>query len=388
MWKFLEPLADQCWEEFKDTLNDIRECMQKVISSCLELYNKFLDLRDAVLKFLDSIGALEALQKQLSYIISVISGIVKEFVTFIGDKAEEIELKLGGITDFLTGTFTGDWEKAWNGLKDVFHGFKFGIETDVGLFKGIFGKITTYLNDTWENVKTFFKTALAKVGEFFNSLPQKLGYLLGRASAKVTEWGVKMVEWAKTKPKEIIDNIVKFFKELPGKIKEIWNDIIEFINKLPGRMYNLGKNLLTGIWNGIVAVKDWLFQKISDFFGGFLDGFLDEKGVGKGSQQKITPIPKLASGGVVTAPTLAMVGEYSGAATNPEIVAPQSTMRETFIDAVWPLVDAVLEGTDNVVRAINEKDTSVYLDSSELSARLYDPLNRERTRRGNAVIAY
>ena len=83
-----------------------------------------------------------------------------------------------------------------------------------------------------------------------------------------------------------------------------------------------------------------------------------------------------------------MVGEYSGAATNPEIVAPQSIMQETFLDAVWPLVDAVLEGTDNVVRAINEKDASVYLDSTELSSRLYGPLNRERTRRGNAVIAY
>ena len=40
----------------------------------------------------------------------------------------------------------------------------------------------------------------------------------------------------------------------------------------------------------------------------------------------IPPI-KLATGGVITSPTLAMVGEYAGANTNPEIVAPSDLLR-------------------------------------------------------------
>lgn len=39
---------------------------------------------------------------------------------------------------------------------------------------------------------------------------------------------------------------------------------------------------------------------------------------------------KLAQGGVIRRPTMAMVGEYPGAATNPEIVAPESKLREIF----------------------------------------------------------
>ena len=29
---------------------------------------------------------------------------------------------LGGIIEFLTGVFTGDWDRAWNGVKDIFKG--------------------------------------------------------------------------------------------------------------------------------------------------------------------------------------------------------------------------------------------------------------------------
>jgi hypothetical protein len=39
-------------------------------------------------------------------------------------------------------------------------------------------------------------------------------------------------------------------------------------------------------------------------------------------------IPKLAEGGVVRKKTLVVVGEYPGASTNPEIIAPENKIRE------------------------------------------------------------
>jgi len=38
-------------------------------------------------------------------------------------------------------------------------------------------------------------------------------------------------------------------------------------------------------------------------------------------------IPKFASGGIVSGPTMAMVGEYPGARTNPEVIAPLDKLR-------------------------------------------------------------
>jgi hypothetical protein len=42
----------------------------------------------------------------------------------------------------------------------------------------------------------------------------------------------------------------------------------------------------------------------------------------------------MATGGVLTDPTLFLGGEYPGARRDPEIVAPQSIMRETILDAL------------------------------------------------------
>lgn len=54
-------------------------------------------------------------------------------------------------------------------------------------------------------------------------------------------------------------------------------------------------------------------------------------------------IPMLAGGDVITQPTLAMMGEYTGAKSNPEIVAPQSILKETFDASIAPLVAALME---------------------------------------------
>ena len=44
-------------------------------------------------------------------------------------------------------------------------------------------------------------------------------------------------------------------------------------------------------------------------------------------------IPALASGGVATGPTLALVGEYAGASSNPEVIAPLDKLRSMISDA-------------------------------------------------------
>lgn len=363
IWEFWEPIADTAWEEYKGTMTAIDKAMQSVSISAVNLANKFAELWQAIYGFLDSIGVIKMWQTQFSNIIRLASGVIQVFSNWISEKVKGIEKTFGGISEFLTGVFAGDWNKAFSGLKSIFSGFRIGIDADVGLFKGIFGKITGFLKDTWNNAGTFLKTVLSKIGEFFNTLPQKLGYALGQASAKVLEWGVNMINWAKTKPKEIIDNIVKFFQQLPGKIKNIWNNVIDFLNKLPGKMMNLGKNLLSGIWNGIVSAKDWLFQKISGFFGGFLDGFFDGLNFGKGSPANITPIPKLASGTVVPAnygEFLAVLGDNK---RETEVVSPVSAIKQALKEAMSESGNSGWNGSIRIILNVSkQKLTEIVCD--------------------------
>ncbi len=285
---FLKPLVDTItqsidwlWtKHLKPLWDNITDFIGELVNGALEIYNKFI--APIVKWFSETFGPV------ISNVFGTVWNVISTVIGFIADIFSGIITTLKGVVQFITGVFTGNWDKAWEGIKNI--------------FKGV-----------WD--------------------------------------------------------------ALVGIVKLPINLIIDIINGIIGG--------IGGVVNGIIKNLNKISFDLPGFLGGGHVGF-DLK---LWDTSKIK-IPKLASGGIVSAPTLAMIGEYSGAGTNPEIVSPQSTMRETFIDAVWPLVDAILEGTDNVVRAINEKDTSVYLDSSELSARLYDPLNRERTRRGNAVIAY
>jgi hypothetical protein len=41
----------------------------------------------------------------------------------------------------------------------------------------------------------------------------------------------------------------------------------------------------------------------------------------------MTSLPKFANGGVISGPTLGLMGEYPGASSNPEVVAPLDKLR-------------------------------------------------------------
>ena len=76
------------------------------------------------------------IQAFVSNVISTISGLIKEFMPVIKAVFEtagilwNTTLKpiLTGIIDFVTGVFTGNWSKAWEGVKKIFSGFANGLK--------------------------------------------------------------------------------------------------------------------------------------------------------------------------------------------------------------------------------------------------------------------
>lgn len=72
----------------------------------------------------------------------------------------------------------------------------------------------------------------------------------------------------------------------------------------------------------------------------------------------------MANGGVVSKPTLALVGENAG--TTPEIVTPQSLMLETNMKANIPVMNAIEEMGDKLVGALNNIGVYAEFDYSKL----------------------
>lgn len=69
-------------------------------------------------------------------------------------------------------------------------------------------------------------------------------------------------------------------------------------------------------------------------------------------------VPALASGGVLTGPRVILAGEYPGASSNPEIVAPQSIMRKTVSEANVDMAAAIVAAIRQLEQTIIEESRS------------------------------
>lgn len=118
----VKPILDE-WAAGFDTLwqEHLQPMLDKLVSFLGKVGDLFLTLWETVLKpLIDWI-----IENVLPVILPIIKGIGDAIGTLFGliaDVVGGIFDIFGGLIDFIVGVFTGDWEKAWDGIVDVFKG--------------------------------------------------------------------------------------------------------------------------------------------------------------------------------------------------------------------------------------------------------------------------
>lgn len=181
--------------------------------------------------------------------------------------------------------------------------------------------------------------------------------------------------------------IVQWIKGVWKSIKDFWNNYVAiiFTSKFwKGQFKKIGAGISAGIKaaiNGLI----WIVNKAID---GLNDLLLPVRGIVYGVAKafgkkikfddvKIPHIPKLAQGGVIYQPTIAQIGEYSGARSNPEIVSPENKLREIYAEGNAE-TNALLQQLIQVM----EKGMTVNVDGKQLMK-----INRDaETRMGKQTV--
>ena len=132
---FLETLSWLWDKHLKGMISNVMDFVGKLINGALEIYNKFIA---PIVMFL-----LEKLAPAWSFISSLIVGVLGTVLGVVSDVFGAIFKILGGVIDFITGIFTGNWKKAWQGVKDIFKGIIDGL---VGIFKAPINLIIDGIN--------------------------------------------------------------------------------------------------------------------------------------------------------------------------------------------------------------------------------------------------
>ena len=286
------------------------------------------------------------------------------FESYINDAGGNIVLGIyDGIVDAVKNI------AAWiqkNILDPFMDGFKkaFGIHSPSTVMKeqgrflieGLLDGITS----TWSKITLFFDKALSSVTTKFSG--------------------------AFTSLKKTVSDIWK--NGIVPAIKSPINTIISCINGMVSGIVK-GINAVVRSLNGLsIKLPEW--DILGDMAGKKLSFNLKEMTAPK--------IPYLADGGVITQPTLAMMGEYSGARNNPEIVAPQSIIAETVASvlenageskmAVMERILTVLLDIDRLLQILSNKDWNLVIDGDLAAlARILKPyIDRENRRVGGNLV--
>lgn len=138
-----------------------------------------------------------------------------------------------------------------------------------------------------------------------------------------------------------------------------WNGIVATIRTAVNTAIGFMNRLLSGaaaMVNGMIDVLNRFKIDVPEdvpLIGGTSFGFaLDHVSAPQ--------IPMLARGGVIRQPTLAMMGEYSGAASNPEIAAPQSVLQNLLTNAMTENTDTLLSGFEELLAVLREILEAIY----------------------------
>jgi len=132
---FLETISWLWDKHLKDVVKEVGDFIGKLINGALEIYNKFI--QPIVMWLVDKLSPMFA------YLGSIVSGVMGTIIAVISDVVKGVLKTFGGLIDFIVGVFTGNWQRAWQGVQDIFRGI---FDALAGIFKAPINLIIDGIN--------------------------------------------------------------------------------------------------------------------------------------------------------------------------------------------------------------------------------------------------
>lgn len=253
--------------------------------------------------------------------ISGICQAIGEFFSGLWTKLQEIFEPIGQ-------WFSEKFQQAWDAIVNIFSGIG---EWFSGVFQGawdaivnIFTPIGSWFGQRWADVTS----ALANIGAWFTDMFQKawtgltnifskLGSWFGEIWADVTNalssvsnWFGEMFTNAYNAVKDAFSSIGDFFSGVWETVKGIFVNAGQMVGEAVGGAFKSAVNAVLGTIENVV-----------NGFIGMINGVLDVvrnlPGLGWVGSVSTVSLPRLARGGIVDSPTIAMIGEAGKEAVVP-----------------------------------------------------------------------
>lgn len=253
--------------------------------------------------------------------ISGICQAIGEFFSGLWTKLQEIFEPIGQ-------WFGEKFQQGWDAIVNIFSGIG---EWFSGVFQGawdaivnIFTPIGSWFGQRWADVTS----ALANIGAWFTDMFQKawtgltnifskLGSWFGERWNDVTSALSKVASWFGDIFGKAFDAVKNAFSSIGDFFKGVW-DTVKSIFVNAGQM--VGEAVGGAFKSAVNAVLGTIENVVNGFIGminGVLDVVRNLPGLGWIGSVSTVSLPRLARGGIVDSPTIAMIGEAGKEAVVP-----------------------------------------------------------------------
>lgn len=412
---YIQPVIEKLGQGFSDTIG---KHISPMIQKILEMVASFQEMSQVINAYVGpAIGFIvEQFTRILAPTLEYIGEVFRVLFNTVADMLGGVADFLKGVFDIITGILTSDMSKIFDGftetgdaimniLSTILTGLldltvavlKFIWDTIVAIFQGIwdgivaiFTPIGEWFSERWNDITT----VLADVAKWFGDMFQKawndltnvfssIGTWFGErwndvttALANVAPWFGNIFKTAFEAVKNAFSTIGSFFSGVWTTVKNIFVNAGQMVGSAVGGAFKSAVNAVLGtienVVNGFIGMINGVIGLINKI-----------PGVSLGSVGYVS-LPRLARGGIVDSPTVAMIGEAGKEVVMPlENTGFLQTMGRIVGGAV---VNALGGGLPQSGGFSGSGDIVIQIGGHEFGRVAIQEINREQERAGQVLL--
>lgn len=305
IWNIVSALPEGVVTFVQEALPRFIEAGSEMLTSLLEGITKNIPI------FLE--GMKTFLTDVIAWIKEQLPLLLEEGVTFISEFANGIFEGYPEVLESMYEVLDGILEAIFEALPSILDS---GMELITNLAQGLWDNmpaivesITNVLGGLLDTIMEYLPDLLAKGMEIignlaqgiWNNLPTIISTMFDLLRNLVQKIGEHLPEFLAKGLQLIGQMAVGLIKAIPGivaKIPQVIVAILGGFGGLVGDFFNIGIDIIKGLWNGIANVKDWILGKIGGFVGGVFNGIKDFFGIKSPSKLMANEVGKFIPEGL------------------------------------------------------------------------------------------
>ena len=412
---YIQPVIKKIGQGFSDTIG---KHISPLIQKILDMVASFQEMSQVINAYLAPVISfivdllIRILAPAIEYIVEVFRVLFNTAADILGGIADFLK----GVFDIITGILTGDMSKIFDGftetgdaLMNILSALLTALlDLTVAVLKVIWDTIVAIFQGIWDGIVAIFTplgewfserwnditTALANVAKWFSDMFQKawdgltgifanIGTWFGERWNDVTTALANVATWFGSIFTSAYNAVVNAFSNIGSFFSGVWSTVMSIF-------VNAGQAVGSAVGGAFKSAVNAVLGTIENVVNGFVGmingviGMINKiPGVSLGSIGYVN-LPRLARGGIVDSPTVAMIGEAGKEVVMPlENTGFLQTMGRIVGGAV---VNALGGGLPQTGGFSGNGDIVIQIGGHEFGRVAIQEINREQERAGQVLL--